>query len=361
MSLYSKEVEVWKVPKSADLVRFLAQRIPNDAPKWLFFTEERSLEEILAAKADPWLANATWYPGEQVRLSEILDRVLFYELISSKNIADVPRTVSGECDPLSLLGQEFFFRYRRTWVRGRKTPRIRLIKNRTQLEMAISSGRAAGYEPADWCYQEVLSLAPHHNVSVCGWHGPKTKRYAATRKLLQFPERQGNGDVCELIELSPALSEITQNLLNELGYTGPFELEFVRDPRTGRDMVIELNPRFWMQHPLAGANLDQALVRSYLGLENAKATGSSLQPRYWVNTIVTLNRLLRADLRSWRYLRSQQAILMPPLAVTLRWLPRFSVNLMLRKLRSIGHLCQWLTWLLFLSWRSNRHLARKSL
>jgi hypothetical protein len=227
--------------------------------------------------------------------------------------------------------------------------------------MAINSGRAEGYEPGDWCYQEVLSLAPHHNVSVCGWHGLETRRYAATRKLLQFPERQGNGDVCELIELPPDFSEITRKLLNELGYTGPFELEFVRDLRTGRDVIIELNPRFWMQHPLVGANLDQTLVRHYLGLSNAKLPCDSLQPRYWVNTIVALNRLLRADLRSWKYLRSPHAILMPPLGITLRWLPRFSVILLLRKLRSIGHLCQWFSWLLFLSWRSSHQLARKSL
>lgn len=167
---------------------------------------------------------------------------------------------------------------------------------------------------------------------MCGWHDAKSPRFVATRKVLQFPARQGNGDVCELIELPAALADTTRQLLDDLRYTGPFELEFVRDTRTGRYRLIELNPRFWMQHPLAGANLGQVLVRRYLGLpEETTPHGSS--PRYWINTIVALNCLLRADFRGWRYLRDPQAVRIPPLAVTLRWLPRFSVNLALRRLR----------------------------
>lgn len=332
MGLYGRGVEVWKVPDTVGLVDFLARRIPIEDRKWLFFTEERSLEEISAAKRHPWLATATWYPGEQCCLRKILDRFLFYELIAAKCLGNVPRTVSGECDPFSEFGVQFFFRYRLTWVRGKKTPRIRLVKGRAEWQAAVHSGEAQGYGPADWCYQEILSLAPEDNVSVCGWYDPKSPRYVATRKVLQFPARQGNGDVCELIELPAALAETTRKLLEELCYTGPFELEFIRDTRTGRYCLIELNPRFWMQHPLAGANLGQVLVRRYLGLPD-ETTPNGSSPRYWVNTIVALNRLLHADFRGWKYLRDPQAIRMPPLAVTLRWLPRFAANLAYRKLR----------------------------
>jgi hypothetical protein len=332
MSLYGRGVEVWKMPETVGLVDFLAQRIPIEDCKWLFFTEERSLEEISAAKRHPWLATATWYPGEQCRLREILDRFLFYDLIATKGLGNVPRTVSGECDPFSNFGDEFFLRYRLTWVRGKKTPRIRLVKGRAEWQAAVRSGEAQGYGPADWCCQERLSLAPEDNVSVCGWHDPKSPRYVATRKVLQFPARQGNGDVCELIGLPAALADTTRKLLDELRYTGPFELEYVWDMRSGRHLIIELNPRFWMQHPLAGGNLDQVLVRRYLGLPDETAPNGS-SPRYWVNTIVALHRLLRADFRGWKYLRDPQAIRVPSLAVTLRWLPRFVVNLVYRKFR----------------------------
>ncbi len=332
MGLYGHGVEVWKVPHTVGLVEFLETRIPVQDPKWFFFTEERSLEEIAAAKSHPWLANATWYPDHQCFLRAILDRFLFYDRIAAKCLGNVPRTVSGECDPFSEFGQAFFFRYRLTWVRGKKTPRIRLVESREEWQTAVRSGEALGYNPADWCYQEVLSLATEDNVSVCGWHEAESPRYVATRKVLQFPARQGNGDVCELIELPAHLANTARNLLDDLCYTGPFELEFIRDSRTGRHFLIELNPRFWMQHPLAGANLGQAIVRRYLGLAGETAPGRTT-PHYWVNTIVALHRLMRADFRGWKYLRHPQAIRMPPLGVTLRWLPRFSINLAIRQFR----------------------------
>ncbi len=127
ISLYGRGVEVWKVPDAVGLVEFLAERIPTEDRKWLFFTEERSLEEISAAKCHPWLATATWYPGDQCCLREILDRFLFYDLIAAKGFGAVPRTVSAEYDPLSEFGDEFFFRYRLTWLRGKKMPRPLLV------------------------------------------------------------------------------------------------------------------------------------------------------------------------------------------------------------------------------------------
>jgi hypothetical protein len=313
-------------------VDFLASRIPVGDRKWFFFTEERSVQEIWESKHHAWMATAVWYPNEPCCLNEILDRLAFYEFIGTKGLGCFPRTVSGQDDPFSAFGDTFFLRYRVTWVRGRKTPRIRLIQGRADWLSAIRSGKAQGYGPADWCYQEVLSLAPEDNVSVCGWHDARMPRYVATRKVLQFPARQGNGDVCELIELPQPLANSTTTLLNELNYTGPFELEYIRDAKSGRYFLIELNPRFWMQHPLAGANLGQAIVGRYLGLPD-KSVPTRLAPRYWVNTVVALNRLMRTDFRGWKYLRDPQAIRMPPLAVTLRWLPRFSVNLALRQLR----------------------------
>lgn len=331
MHRYGRKIEVWRLPSGAPLVDQLASRIPAADSKWLFFTEERSLEEVTAAAGHPWLASATWYPGPGCQLSAILDRLAFYELIAAKSLGAVPRTIPGEADPFTDLGERFFFRYRLTWVRGRRTPRIRLVTGREEWRAAVQAGATQGYGPRDWCYQEVLSLVPADNVSICGWHEAAAPRYVATRKVLQFPEAQGNGDVVERVDSADHLMALTRRLLDELAFTGPFELEFVRDAHSGRYLVIELNPRFWMQHPLAAGNLGQVMVRRYLGLADA-ATGNLPAPRYWVNTVVALNRLVRADLRGWRYFRHPQAIRVPPLGVTLRWLPRFALNLLHRRL-----------------------------
>lgn len=329
VDLYGTPVEVWEVPDQTPLIQALASRIPQADQKWLFFTEEQTLQEVAQSSSHPWLANATWLPGPECNLGNILDRARFYEIIEQGRLGCVPRTISAATDPFAAFGDEFFFRFRETWVKGRKTPRIRLIRGREDLARAIAQHTSSGYQPTDWCYQERLSLEPQDNISVCGWHDDAAPRYVATHKVLQFPERQGNGDVCELLPLSEDLHRTTRNLLATLAYRGPFELEFVRDTRDGQLRIIELNPRFWMQHPLAGGNLGQALVRRYLGM-SGDADGPGPTPLYWVNTIVALNRLLRCDFRGWRYLRHERALRVPPLAVTLRWLPLFLPNLMRR-------------------------------
>lgn len=99
-----------------------------------------------------------------------------------------------------------------------------------------------------------MGLAPDDNVSVCGWHDAPAQRYVATHRVLQFPERESSGDVCELLPLVPELARTARSLLDALHYIGPFELEFVRDARTGRYCPIESNPRFWIQRLLAGGN-----------------------------------------------------------------------------------------------------------
>lgn len=332
MRLYGHGVEVWRRPKGMPLVDFLANGVPAGERKWVFFTDERSLEELSKAKDHPWLANTTFYPGPECQLDKILDRLSFYELVQTKALAYSPHTIPGEEDPWQVFNGPFFFRYRRTWVCGSKTPRICRINNCREWQAAVEAGRRLGYGAADWCYQEVLSLKPEDNVSVCGWHDAADPRYVVTRKVLQFPENVGNGDVCELVTGHSALVDMARKTLNELRYTGPFELEFVRDERRGLYCMIELNPRFWLQHPLASGNLGQVTVRRYLGLSGEAAPNGSA-PQYWVNTSVALNRLMRGDVRVWRYLRDPRAILVPPISVTLRWLPRFSLNLAFRRLR----------------------------
>ncbi len=333
MNLYRRGVEVWRVPLAANLLVELGAKIPKDDRKFLFFTEEWSLEQAAAGSANPWCGNATWYPSSHCTLDRFLDRGLFYEFIGCRGLGEVPFTVPGERDPFGVFGTLFFFRFRRTWLQGRRTPRIRLIGTRAEFQRAVENSERLGFSQADWCYQEALSLDPQDNISVCGWHDSNDPLYVATHKVLQFPTAQGNGDVCEVLPLPEELGGVTRRLLDELEFSGPFELEFILDRATGKYCVIELNPRFWMQHPLAGSNLGHALVRRYLGLPK-REIGSGSETSYWVNSVVAVYRALRGDLRAWQYLRDPAAICVPPLSVTMRWLPRFAINLAARRFRT---------------------------
>jgi predicted ATP-grasp superfamily ATP-dependent carboligase len=199
---------------------------------------------------------------------------------------------------------------------------VQLISDRSQFERTVAELRREGFSAEDWSYQEALSVSPRHNVSICGWHDREAPVHLATRKVLQHPPKNGNGDVCEVIDPPPRdLMESAANLLKALDYRGPFELEFVFDNNSRSYKIIELNPRFWMQHGLVGAWSDEALVKRYLGMAASSARPAN-PPRYWINTIYALSRLARADVRVLYY-ATAGAICVPSWRMAVRWLPRF--------------------------------------
>ena len=94
--------------------------------------------------------------------------------------------------------------------------------------------------------------------------------------------------------LDPArLLETTARVLDAFEFEGPFELEFVRDPGDGVYRVIELNPRFWMQHRLAQILTDHALVRRALGMVATETVKEG--PQHWLQTDVALRRPIRTS------------------------------------------------------------------
>jgi D-aspartate ligase len=72
------------------------------------------------------------------------------------------------------------------------------------------------------------------------------------RKLRQWPPRFGTARAAEA-RWDPDLSARAHALLDELGYHGISQVEVKRDPRDGRDYLIEVNPRSWLWIGLAAA------------------------------------------------------------------------------------------------------------
>jgi hypothetical protein len=287
----------------------LRERIPASDEKVVFFTSER-FHEAFKDHGDN-LPNSRYFVGSSVYLDAILDRHIFYQFIRSRGLAEVPRTIPGDLDPWLAFGDQFCIRMKRTWDDLEKlTGRVRLVTSRQRLHQIQLSYRKSGLTPADWCYQEVLSTLPQHNVSVCGWHDRDRQTYLTTRHVVKHPDAFGNGVVTEAIEPPAELHRTTRSVLDALDYEGPFELEFILSQKTGRFTVIELNPRFWMQHGLAEALTGHELVRRYVG-HRVKMTGDGSNKRYWVNTVRALYRLSRGDRRILPYLRDQRSILVP--------------------------------------------------
>ena len=82
----------------------------------------------------------------------------------------------------------------------------------------------------------------------------------AVRKMILSDKGKGNGSI---IVRDPRLDALTQRLIAETRWTGPFELEFIRDRRDDGYRLIEINPRFpaWVGFPVQlGTNYPAAWI-----------------------------------------------------------------------------------------------------
>lgn len=133
------------------------------------------------------------------------------------------------------------------------------------------------------------------------------------RKLRQWPPRFGTARAAES-RWDPALAARCHALLDALGFHGISQVEVKRDPRDGRDNLIEVNPRSWLWIGLAtacGVNLPYACWLDAVGLGHPRPEGHD-DDRRWVlagKHLVGSAREIRAG--DWS-LRPFLASLRPP-------------------------------------------------
>jgi hypothetical protein len=283
--------ECWDVTltEPGEIFEVLAGRIPLEQIGAVFFTDERFLPTF-AADAAARLPGARFWVGADRYLDEVLDRRKFYGFLAERGLASVPATVSSAEDPVVTFGDEYHIRVWRSWCGMKKLPRGCSIRSRTDLEAWLSCCQRQGLSREDWGFQELLSTHPQHNVSVCGWHDPDFTDSVLTRKIHCAEQI---GWLVELVDGLPELQKQAHAILTALEYAGPFELEFLLDSRTDEYKVIELNPRFWMQHRLTASVGQNSLVRRYLGLAVGQPNGrASRSKRFWLDTDEALDRLV---------------------------------------------------------------------
>jgi len=135
------------------------------------------------------------------------------------------------------------------------------------------------------------------------------------RKLGQWPPRFGTARAAEA-RWDPALAARGHRLLDALGFHGISQVETKRDPRDGRDYLIEVNPRSWLWIGLAtacGVNLPEACHRDATGAGGAWPAGHR-GGRRW--TLLGKHVVASArEIRAGRYrLGAFLASLRPPIA-----------------------------------------------
>jgi predicted ATP-grasp superfamily ATP-dependent carboligase len=96
----------------------------------------------------------------------------------------------------------------------------------------------------------------------------------AAQKVLQQPFQVGVGLAFESRPINQAIKEKVQKLCKTIGYFGVFEAEFIYEPKTGRFLLMDFNPRFYGQ---MGFDIKRSLPLPYLVYLAAMGQKAKLQ------------------------------------------------------------------------------------
>lgn len=240
---------------------------------WLFYTEEASLRRALIGEL------VGHYLPRNFPLPLLDDKWALAEWLAAN-----PSLCQGLkqwklCDTLVVF--PCLVKSKHSWQNQEKLPRGWICRNGSDLQSALALITREGYAPEAFFIQEWLGDGPCRVISVCGFHDTHDQ----TRNLVAVVERiaaHTEGLSCSsAVETIPdewGLIDQTKAILDALSFVGPYEMEFlvVGD----RVLVLELNPRFWMQHAifLVAGN---GLIKRYLNLE----TENDLQQRIIQNIV----------------------------------------------------------------------------
>jgi predicted ATP-grasp superfamily ATP-dependent carboligase len=114
-------------------------------------------------------------------------------------------------------------------------------------------------------------IPPGERSDVCLLYGPHHRLLAAfaQKELRHFPLPRGPSTAQESVK-APHLLEQSVALLAGLAWYGVVEVEYMRDPRNGKWMLMEINPRFWNSLHLAvrsGVDFPSLLYQLAMGEE----------------------------------------------------------------------------------------------
>lgn len=313
-----KVIEINRLVDSAESIANIINDIPGEC-KCVFFTSEESIPYVRKAIQNNFIqSKIIMFPGEEANLDILVNKYDFYRFIEKYNLANVPETIEGDEDPFAYFSH-FIFRPKRSWENEIKTPRVRIIHDKSQFEDAKREYEMLGLDNKCWCYQEILDVDPKSNVSVTGWYDSDFSQMYVNRKIKRHPVDTGICDVVEeLTEYPEEVVQQTRNVLGKLNYSGPFELEFLLDRSSGKYKVIDLNPRYWMQHELIEKRMNYYMIRRNLGESDILPEQGMKSYRYWINSNQLIWRLLKGQISMLKYL--QNAVLAPGLLYSIKWI-----------------------------------------
>ncbi len=258
---------------------------------WQFFTEEASLRLALQGQA----AGQGRYLPQHFPMALLDDKWAFADYLAADpegpaGLAQWPLDAAGQaCFPLIVKG-------RHSWRGNIRLPRGWVCHTAAELPARLQQLDAEGQGRDNYFLQEWLGEQPHRLLSVGGFFDAEdeTRNLAlVTDRVARYEAGPSSSAMLVTVADDWGLVPAAFRVLRRLRFRGPFEMEFLQ--AGSRRVVVELNPRFWMQHGLF-LPLGNALVKRYLGRDTAADRQPLPTPRLaWVDGAWLLRGLLRLD------------------------------------------------------------------
>jgi len=300
---------------------------------YLFFTEESSLLLALTGNA-PGKYFPQYFP-----LNLLDDKFEFALWLS--NHKSLPNGLrQWPLDEYLNADYPCLIKAKSSWRETVKMPRGWICLSPSELEARLNQLSSSEYNPNDFFIQEWLGDLNCKVVSVCGFFDSQNYK----RNLVSVVERiasHSKGLSCsaaiQTVEDNWNLIDDTEAILGQISFIGPYELEYLI--LDDQKYVLELNPRFWMQHSIFLDN-GNGLIKRYLGLDTHKDYANfRLKDVAWIDAIYLILSILRLRVRSVLRILcvlidpSRRVSISPPLPIAILFVIR---NILKKLLKSFN-------------------------
>ncbi len=251
--------------------------------EWLLFTEEASLRKALHGE----ISGKFWPNTFPLQLLD--DKWAFAEWLQDKD-GLTPSLAHCSLEDEASIPFPFLIKAKHSWLDANKLPRGWICHSLSDVVRYRAKMVKQGWSPEYFYIQEWLGDADCSVISVCGFYdaGNASRNLACVvERFASYHKGLSCSSVVGVIDDVWDLTSKTFAILTALAFTGPYELEFLV---TGdRVLVLELNPRFWMQHVLFLAD-GNGLLKRYFGLDTLDDhRQKTLRKLLWIDGLFLVN------------------------------------------------------------------------
>lgn len=286
----------------------------------LFYADDAALALLRRHRALIESAYRILTPDDEM-MDICADKTRFAEFAHANGIT-TPRGVCGDHDAIAEFADRVgfplaikpashidWFASEAVALAGGRTRKIVLARDRGELDRFVAAARR--FAPR-FLVQEFI---PGRESQIFSYHAFLGRDHAPIasfvgRKIRTNPSVGGESSYVELA-LDGSISRLGEEIARRLKLRGPVKIDVKRDPRSGRDHVLEVNLRYNLWHQLGAANGVNLPLCAYRHLTGAPAAADPA-PRTdirWLDIGADLSGLVRdyrpaGELTVASYLRS---------------------------------------------------------